>query len=345
VTAAEQIQALMREFYLQSPYQYDETTGQFVEISEFPPFPRTDDLLYIGTDEGEFHTHGRDMNMVADEQRRVGRLPFCLVSGDADVFVSGLVAWVVDQPTLLRYRRPSVPLRLTAILRLDQGEWRFAHVHLSAGVKNEELWGHRLTTSIDDLAASVEAPQLGALGAQLTIVFTDIASSTDYMTRIGDESWLELVRWHNWKVREAVVAHGGREVKAQGDGFMLAFDEAELALDCMLSLLRTFAEQDGNWDPAVLRVRMGAHTGTMSKDLGDYYGTAVVTAARIAATAEGGEALISESIATALPGYKLGEPRRVTLKGLPGMHTLYPLVGQPPEGEAGVPSDRPHPVR
>ena len=113
----------------------------------------------------------------------------------------------------------------------------------------------------------------------------------------------------------------------------------------MLSLLRTFAEQDGNWDPAVLRVRMGAHTGTMSKDLGDYYGTAVVTAARIAATAEGGEALISESIATALPGYKLGEPRRVTLKGLPGMHTLYPLVGQPPEGEAGVPSDRPHPVR
>jgi class 3 adenylate cyclase len=219
-------------------------------------------------------------------------------------------------------------LRLTAILRLEQGEWRFTHIHLSAGVRNEELWGHRFTTSIDELAATVEAPQLAALGAELTIVFTDIASSTDHMMRIGDENWLELVRWHNWKVREAVVAHGGREVKAQGDGFMLAFDEAELALDCMLSLLRTFAEQDGSWDPEVLRVRMGAHTGTMSRDLGDYYGTAVNIAARIAATAEGGEALISEAIATALPGYAFGEPRRVALKGLPGIHTLYPLVGQ-----------------
>jgi class 3 adenylate cyclase len=319
----------MREFYLQSPWRYDETTGQFVETSELPPFRRTDDLLYIGTDEGEFTFYGRDMVMLAEGQVRELRVPYCLVPGDGKVFVSGPVAWVVDRPSLLRYRRPSVPLRLTAILKLDQGEWRFAHVHLSAGVKNEELWGHRLTTSIDDLAASVDAPQLGALGAELTIVFTDIVSSTDYMTRIGDESWLELVRWHNGKVREAVVAHGGHEVKAQGDGFMLAFDEAEGALECMLSLLRTFAERDGNWDPGVLRVRMGAHTGTMSRDLGDYYGTAVVTAARIAATAEGGEALISEAIATALPGYAFGEPRRVALKGLPGIHTLYPLVGQP----------------
>jgi class 3 adenylate cyclase len=319
----------MHQFYLQSPYQYDETTGQFVETSEFPPFPRTDDFSSIGTDEGEFHRYRRDMRLLNDEQLLEVRLPFCLVPGDADVFASGPVAWVVDQPTLLRYRRPSVPLRLTAILRLDQGEWRFTHIHLSAGVKNEELWGHRLTTSIDDLAASVEAPQLGASGAELTIVFTDIASSTDHMTRIGDESWLELVRWHNWKVREAVVAHGGREVKAQGDGFMLAFDEVEMALDCMLSLLRTFAEQDGNWDPEVLRVRMGAHTGNMSSDLGDYYGTAVVTAARIAAMAEAGEALISEAIATASPGYTFGEPRRVALKGLPGIHTLYRLIGQP----------------
>jgi class 3 adenylate cyclase len=329
VTAADQIQELMRQFYLQSQYQYDETTGQFVETSEFPPFPRTDDFSSIGTDEGEFLLQERDATTVHDVQARETRLPWCLVPGDGKVFVAGPVAWVVDQPTLLRYRRPSVPLRLTAILRSDQGEWRFAHVHLSAGVKNEELWGHRLTTSIDDLAASVEAPQLGAFGAELTIVFTDIASSTDHMMRIGDESWLELVRWHNWKVREAVVAHGGHEVKAQGDGFMLAFDEAEPALDCMLSLLRTFAEQDGNWDPEVLRVRMGAHTGSMSKDLGDYYGTAVVTAARIAATAQGGEALISEAIATALPGYPFGEPKRVALKGLPGIYTLYPLVAQP----------------
>jgi class 3 adenylate cyclase len=330
VTAADQIQELMRQLYLQSPYQYDEATGQFVKSPEAPVFPRTDHFWFIGTDEGEFQLYQRHWEMLGDAQARELRLPFCLVPGNADVFATGQVAWVVDQPTLLRYRRPSVPLRLTAILRLDQGEWRFAHIHLSAGVKNEELFGHRLTTSIDDLAGNVEAPHLGALGAELTIVFTDIASSTDYMTRIGDESWLELVHWHNWKVREAVVAHGGREVKAQGDGFMLAFDEAEPALDCMLSLLRTFAQQDGNWDPGVLRVRMGAHTGTMSRDLGDYYGTAVVTAARIAAIAEGGEALISETIASASTGYTFGEPRRVALKGLPGMHTLYPLVGQSP---------------
>ena len=69
VTAADQIRELMRQFYLLSPHQYDETTGQFVKTSEIPPFPRTDDLLFIGTDEGEFTLYRRDMDMLADVQR------------------------------------------------------------------------------------------------------------------------------------------------------------------------------------------------------------------------------------------------------------------------------------
>jgi class 3 adenylate cyclase len=150
------------------------------------------------------------------------------------------------------------------------------------------------------------------------------------MIRIGDENWLELVRWHNWKVREAVVAYGGNEVKSQGDGFMLAFDRVDSSLDCMLSLLSTFSHPAGSWDPDQLSVRIGAHTGPTSRDLGDYYGTAVVIAARIAASAQGGQALVSEAIAKAAAGYEFGEPRQVPLKGLPGRHFVYPLLRRSP---------------
>jgi class 3 adenylate cyclase len=336
VSAEDQIKAVIGRLCLQaSQWRLDENSGQLVPVLEpSTPVPLTASFSTIGTDEGEFGLSTEDVTAVVQQQRRQIRYRACVLPGNCDVFVAGPVAWVVDQPTLVRDQRPRVRLRLTAILLLEEGEWRLAHVHFSAGVRNEELWGHRLTTSIEDLASSAQAEGFhrlgGSVGAGLTIVFTDITSSTSHMIRIGDENWLDLVRWHNWKVREAVVEYGGNEVKSQGDGFMLAFDTVERALDCMLSLLSTFAQPAGSWDPEELSVRIGAHTGPTSRDLGDYYGTAVVTAARIAENARAGEALVSDAIAKAAAGYEFANPRQMPLKGLPGTHFVYPLVRRSP---------------
>lgn len=333
-----EINELIGQFYLRGPCRFIEESGELVpQLEQFSPLPRTADFSFIGTDESEFVLTLHDYLALSREQVSQTRSRYCFLPGSCRITVCGTIVWAVDQPTLIREHRPRVSLRLTAILRLEEGEWRFAHMHLSAGARNEELWGHRLTTSIEDLAESASSEALltsrESLGEALTIVFTDITSSTDHMVRIGDEEWLELVRWHNWKVREIVVAHGGSEVKFQGDGFMLVFDEVEAALDCMLDLLSAFAVQEHRWDPDYLGVRIGAHTGPTSRDLGDYYGTAVVTAARIAASAQGGEALVSEDSATASSGYVFSQPKDLRLKGLPGMHTVYPLIRRAPAVE------------
>jgi tetratricopeptide (TPR) repeat protein len=57
----------------------------------------------------------------------------------------------------------------------------------------------------------------------VTILFSDIEGSTEMTERLGDQQWLAVLREHNRIVREQVAAHGGFEVKAQGDGFMIAF--------------------------------------------------------------------------------------------------------------------------
>ena len=331
---ADQIRALTSEFYRRSSSHLpDDSTGSLVPTPKpTSPFPYTDDYSYIGTDELEFYVAGLDALSVRSEQVDQLRLRFYTLPGDCQVFIEGPFAWVVDQPILVREGRPRVRLRFSAILRFENAQWKFAHVHVSAGVRNEELWGHRVTTSLDDLADRAADHALSRstepMGEALTIVFTDITSSTEYMVRIGDDDWLELVRWHNWKVREAVVAHGGHEVKSQGDGFMLAFDKVEGAFDCMLALLSVFAVPERRWDPKYLGVRLGAHTGPAARDLGDYYGSSVVTAARIAASAEGGQALVSDISAKASVGYEFGKPQRLSLKGLPGIHTVFPLIGR-----------------
>src|SRR5439155_25757095 len=92
--------------------------------------------------------------------------------------------------------------------------------------------------------ASVPAPAAPAatdgLGeGPVTILFTDVEESTDLRTRRGDQVAQHLLRDHEEIVRSQVEAHGGREVKALGDGFMVAFTSARRALSCAIDIQRT----------------------------------------------------------------------------------------------------------
>jgi class 3 adenylate cyclase len=49
------------------------------------------------------------------------------------------------------------------------------------------------------------------------------------------------VRVHNEIFRQHVAAHKGFEVKAMGDGFMIAFSGARPALLCAIAVQRSFA--------------------------------------------------------------------------------------------------------
>jgi class 3 adenylate cyclase len=79
---------------------------------------------------------------------------------------------------------------------------------------------------------------------------------------------------------------------------------------------------------------MGAHTGEVIAEEGDFFGKNVILAARIAGQAEGGEILVSEQMREAAVDHgsrgedegielEFDEGRELELKGLAGTHRVY----------------------
>jgi class 3 adenylate cyclase len=185
-------------------------------------------------------------------------------------------------------------------------------------------------TSIDLVAeaaaASGSIPRAVADGGTLTIVFSDIEQSTRRAVDLGDEAWLQLLGFHNALIRRHVERHGGYEVKAQGDGFMLAFPSARSALLCSIDVMRAFDAHGRSRPTDALRIRIGMHTGEALMEDGDLIGKPVVLAARIANQAFGGEILVSSlvrEIVESRGDLAFGDSRSVELKGLSGAHTLH----------------------
>ena len=190
------------------------------------------------------------------------------------------------------------------------------------------------TVSLDAVVSAVqkEPPDLSVHAAPdgtVTILFTDIQDWTGLSEQLGDQRAQEVLRAHNQIVRAQIRQHGGFEVKSQGDGFMLAFQSARKAVLCAVALQREFARFNERHPDTPLRVRMGLHTGEAIKDRDDFFGRAVILAARIAANAKGEEILISslvKDLTESAGDIRIGTGRQVTLKGLHGVFQLHPLI-------------------
>jgi class 3 adenylate cyclase len=182
-------------------------------------------------------------------------------------------------------------------------------------------------TSIDEVAESVaeERPPLQhgtAPDGTTTVLFSDIEGFTAMNDRLGDRQAFEVLKSHNQVVRDEVDAYGGFEVKAQGDGFMVAFSSARQAVLCAIAIQKALAARGG--EP--VRVRMGLHTGEAIKDADDFFGRNVIYAARIADEAEGGEILVSSLVKELTESggeFEFENGREVALKGLSGTGKVY----------------------
>ncbi len=188
-------------------------------------------------------------------------------------------------------------------------------------------------TSIDLVAAAAaedSSPSIGDLnpGGTLTIMFSDIEESTRRGEQLGDEAWMTLLNFHNSLVRRHVERSGGVEIKAQGDGFMLAFPSARAAVLCSIEIMRALAAHARSRPTDALRIRIGMHTGEAILADGDLFGKPVVLAARIANQARGGEILVSSlvrEIVESRGDLCFGATREVELKGLDGAYGLHPI--------------------
>jgi adenylate cyclase len=217
-----------------------------------------------------------------------------------------------------RRRRPGpAPVAIRTV-------WKTADSLVTKGI------GATFRNSLEDLAgwAQIERPDLARLTADgdVAIAFSDIENSTAHNEALGDQEWVKLLERHNKLIHKHVGDHRGHVVKNQGDGFMIAFADARQAVLCGVDVQRALLENAERWEG--IRVRIGIHLGTSVRRGDDLFGRNVAMAARVAAQADGGEILVSESVRDEIAGFpdiELCMPREVELKGLQGTHNLYPV--------------------
>jgi class 3 adenylate cyclase/pimeloyl-ACP methyl ester carboxylesterase len=167
-------------------------------------------------------------------------------------------------------------------------------------------------------------PTETAPGGLVTILFTDMVSSTTLTQQLGDDRAQEMVRQHNSAVREALKAHSGREIKHTGDGIMASFNSARGAVECAVAIQRALAAA------GTVRVRIGLNAGEPVAEEQDLYGTSVQLAARVCAEANAGEILVSNVVRelAAGKGFLFNDRGDHALKGFEDPVRLYEVSWQ-----------------
>ena len=240
----------------------------------------------------------------------------------------------IETPALILYRLGSE--RESGIARTVAGGIAGAHMigipgwPLGSSI-NETVVAATLdfiNTTPASPGAPIAAPQVD-ISAVRTIVFTDVEGSTVLNERLGDEGARSVLREHERLTREALGAHGGSEVKAMGDGFMVWFPSATRAVGCAIALQRAFEARNakgkmGNREEAV-RVRIGINAGEPIAEGDDLFGASVIATARIAAQAKGGQILASDVVRQLLAGkrFSFADQGEHSLKGFDEPARLY----------------------
>lgn len=274
--------------------------------------------------------------------------PTALLGGAALLLAAALVATVL---VLRREQRAHAATRARADLLeadLDAAlrppspgtgvERAVRRVVRTAAQLRREGVGGLLQSSLDDLQTWAtdgrsQVATMAATDGTVTLFFSDIEGSTRLNARLGDDAFVKVLAAHDALIRSRVEKHRGQVVKTAGDGFMVAFRDAEAACRAALSIQRRLASgRDHRLRKERVAVRIGVHTGTAVSRDGDYFGHNVAMAARLADLADGGQVLASRAVADALDedAAVVLEPAGETgLRGLPGTHQVFRVASRP----------------
>lgn len=156
-----------------------------------------------------------------------------------------------------------------------------------------------------------------------TVLFVDLVSFTPLTASMGDAVAADVLRRFAMVVRNAATACSGRIVKQIGDAFMLVFAEPVDAIRFGLSVCTAVAAE-----PQFPAVHVGAHRGLVLFRDGDYVGTTVNLAARVAAASAPEEFLVTGSLtdAAAAAGAAVHPRGAHELKGVPTPVELHAII-------------------
>lgn len=237
------------------------------------------------------------------------------------------LAQIDIRPVLPSISIPTLVIHKTADTVIEVGHGRYLAQHIP-GAKLVELPGIDNVSFVGDTDAYCGEIEEFLTGVRrfvpqservlATVLFADIASSSEKLAEIGDRRWRDLLETYYAMVRRQLARLRGREVKTIGDGFLATFDGPARAIRCAQAIAEG-ARSLG------IDVRVGLHTGECETMGEDVAGIAVHIGSRVAAQAAPGEVLVSNTVKDLVAGSGLEFVDRGvhSLKGVPDTWQLF----------------------
>ena len=166
--------------------------------------------------------------------------------------------------------------------------------------------------------------QIKASKKEITILFTDIESSSKYWDSRGDIGGRLMLDTHNRLVFPIIKKYNGKMIKTIGDAVMASFKVSNNAVKAAIAI-QQILNRERKKNKKLPKVRIGIHTGHAIVEKGDVFGDTVNVASRIENRAKGNEILMSTRTARRTPKKKwfIERKERFTPKGKKGGITVY----------------------
>jgi pimeloyl-ACP methyl ester carboxylesterase len=166
------------------------------------------------------------------------------------------------------------------------------------------------------------APTATADRVLTTMLFADVAGSTELSERLGDARWRQALRRFSDVARQDLARFRGDEVVTAGDGLLATFDGPARAVRCAQSLRQSVTGLE-------LPLRIGVHTAEVERLGGDIAGIGVYIGARVAAAAVAGEVWVTRTVRDLVAGSGLQFEGRGTheFTGISEPWELHAAVG------------------
>ncbi len=162
------------------------------------------------------------------------------------------------------------------------------------------------------------------------ILAADVVSYSKLMELDETGTHARMQTWDESVVVPVVAKHGGRIVKRMGDGFLVEFPSAVVAVACAVDwqdAMVEWRESEGHENP--LRIRIGLHLGDIISRDDDIFGNGVNIAARLETLSPPDGICLSEDIyrhITQVPGWRYSNLGARELKNIQASLTVWSLT-------------------
>lgn len=155
-----------------------------------------------------------------------------------------------------------------------------------------------------------------------TVVFTDLVSSTEILSRLGDDEGRSAFRDVEALTSELCATHHGRLIKNTGDGSLISFKSTQRALRFALELQERI-------EASPFGMRIGMAAGEPIQEYDDLHGAVVVQASRIADLGHSGQIVVADTVRQLAmgKGFSFAHVGDVTLKGFDQPTSVWRVTG------------------